>query len=115
MACVCWLAARMNVLTRWSPRTASSVGPCRLASAGVLVFVSLRWTFLRVSPARSRSSGPGRGAVSVTRGTLSGRRLVRTRVLVPALQALGDRLHPAQLREARAAHHEAAGEGEPHP
>src|SRR5437762_2682633 len=102
----------MKVLTRWSLRTASSVGPWSFASCGVLVLVSARWTFARVSAASSGFSCPGRGAeaASVMRATLapSHRRACRPRALVSALQSLRDGLHPAQLGEPGAAHDEAA-------
>ena len=49
-------------LTRSSPFTTSSVGPSRLASTGVRVFVSARCTLTRSSGVFVLSGPPGRGA-----------------------------------------------------
>src|SRR3954471_14335579 len=53
----------MNVFTRTSAFTWSSVGPCRFASATVFVFVSARWTFF-CSSGCEVSSRRGGGAAS---------------------------------------------------
>src|SRR5437868_14119523 len=66
MAPVCWFAERMKTLTRSSPFTTSSVGPSRLASTGVRVFVSARCTLTRSSGVFVLSGPPGRGACSAS-------------------------------------------------
>src|SRR5207302_11190095 len=53
----------MNVRTRSSAFTVSSVGPWRFASASVFVFVSARWTFFN-SSGRAVSSRRGDGTAS---------------------------------------------------
>src|SRR5919204_3952343 len=105
----------MNTFTRSSLFTTSRVGPSRLASTGVRVFVAVRWTFLSSSGAFV-SSGPGRGAwiASVIAETLFHDRRTLVRLFgVRLLQSLRDKLHPPELGEAGAAHDHPASEREP--
>src|SRR5438445_10160744 len=100
----------MKTLTRSSVLMTSGVGPSRLASTGVRVFVSARWT-LRRSSGVLVSSGPGRGAciASLIGDDSNPACSLRVRLL----QTLRDLLHPAQLGEPRAAYHHPACEREP--
>src|SRR6266542_1146323 len=100
----------MKTRTRSSRFTSSSVGPWRLTSWGVFVLVSERWIFVRSSGAFVSSGRATAGASLTATPTLAAR---GARLVVAALQPLGDLLHPAELVQARAAHDEAAGEGQP--
>src|SRR5438477_2628389 len=100
----------MNVRTRSSAFTVSSVGPWRFASASVFVFVSARWTFF-CSSGRAVSSRLGDGTASAIVGHSSARppaltlraKLLQVEVAFdPAEEIVGDDTTLAQV-EGRAA------------